>query len=301
MRWVIVGNGVWARALGLTLARNTQEKTVQFWARHPRQSDETSDTNVLNQADILLWAASTGALGQIDVPAKVPVILACKGIQFEHNQLRLPTDWLPDRPIGVLSGPTFAYEVADNLPAAIVLASQHAQASIWADQLKHLHFRVYLNTDVVGVQVGGAVKNVVALASGLCMGLGLGQNAAAALVTRGLCEIQRIGTYFGANPITFTGLSGLGDMLLTSTSLDSRNTKLGYNLARGASLEQALQQSSGVAEGVRTVESLYKARTNDMHLPLVTILYRILFEGLPVVDGVQALLSQQRDACEFAL
>lgn len=298
MRWGIIGNGTWARALGQTLKRNALPKTIQFWARAPRQSDETNDLSALQGADVLLWCASTAALGHIALPANTPVILACKGIQYEKGELRLPTDWLSNRPVGVLSGPTFAHEVAQNLPAAIVLASQHPDATMWADHIKHLHFRVYLSSDVIGTQVGGAVKNVVALASGLCMGLKLGQNAAAALITRGLCEIQRIGAHFGANPLTLTGLSGLGDMILTSNSLDSRNTKLGYDIAQGASLQQAISQASGVAEGVRTVQSLYQAG-ETMHLPIVTTLHRILFESLPPQDSVTQLLSQQRDPHEF--
>lgn len=299
MRWVIMGNGAWARALGQTLQRNSEPKTVQFWARTPRKSDETSDLAALQQADVLLWCASTTALGNIPLPPQIPVILACKGIQYEQGQLRLPADWLADRPIGILSGPTFAHEVAQNLPAAIVLASQHPAASTWANHLKHLHFRVYLGDDVIGTQVGGAVKNVVAIASGLCMGLELGQNASAALITRGLCEVQRIGEHFGANPTTLTGLSGLGDMILTSSSLSSRNTKLGYDIAQGASLEQALAKASGVAEGVRTVESLFQAGAEALHLPLVNVLYQILFQGLAAKEGLTMLLSQQRNLHEF--
>lgn len=300
MRWVIIGNGAWAQALGATLQRNNQPKTVQFWARNPRNENETNDIRLLSQADILLWAASTSALGHIDLPPQTPVILTCKGIQFENGKLKLPSDWLGERPIGILSGPTFAHEVVSNLPTALVLASAHADATQWADQLRHLFFRIYHSHDLVGVQVGGAVKNVVALASGLCRGLQLGQNAAAALVTRGLCEIQRIGTYLGADAITLTGLSGLGDMLLTSTSLDSRNTKLGYDLAHGLSLEKAMEQAAGVAESVRTTQALYHMR-HHIHLPLVTILYRILFEDLAVADGVNTLLSQQRGVSEFAV
>lgn len=300
MRWVVIGNGVWARALGQTLLRNPKNEIIQYWARNPLREDETSNIQIMNDADILLWAASTGALGNVDLPPDIPVVLSCKGMQYEGGELRLPSDWFKGRPVGVLSGPTFAHEVVQNLPAALVLASMHSDIQLWSEHLRHKYFRVYTSTDMRGVQLGGAIKNVVALASGMCMGLDLGQNAVAALVTRGLYEMQRVGVSLGAQPETLTGLSGMGDLLLTATSLNSRNTKFGYDMARGLTLEQATQQASGVVEGVRTTQALYQAMSPSMHLPLVTTLYRILFENLSVTEGVDLLLSQQRHTHEFA-
>lgn len=300
MRWVIIGNGVWARALGQSLLRNPKNLMVKYWARHPLRHDETCNPDVMNEGNIILWAASTHALGSIEPPPEMPVILACKGIQYENGTLCLPSDWFQGRPVGVLSGPTFAHEVMQDLPAALVLASTHPDARVWGEHIKHRLFRVYLSSDIRGVQLGGAIKNVVALASGMCMGLELGQNAAAALITRGLYEMQRIGTHLGAHSETLAGLSGLGDLLLTSTSLHSRNTMLGYNMAHGLTLQQAAQQSTGVVEGVRTTQALYQALGRTLHLPLVTTLYHVLFDNMSVAEGLDILLSQQRHIYEFA-
>lgn len=298
MNWVIIGNGVWARALGAVLNRNEQPKSVQYFARTLRQPDESSDSSILQKADVFIWGASTSALGQIILPHNKPILLACKGIQLVDKKLRLPSEWFPNNFTGVLSGPTFAHEVQKNLPAAMVLASQEEKVLDLADDIKNPYFRLYKNTDMKGVQIGGAVKNVVALAAGMCVGMGLGQNAVAALVTRGLAEIQRVGNFFGACSETFMGLSGMGDVMLTALSLDSRNTRLGYDLGCGMPLQDALAKAKGVVEGVKTVQSLHQLQEEGIYLPITSVLYKILFEGLPLPDGVHNILNNQHDDFE---
>jgi glycerol-3-phosphate dehydrogenase (NAD(P)+) len=202
---------------------------------------------------------------------------------------------LPGRPVAVLSGPSFAREVAQGRPTALVIAS--VDESIASDLQRRLAgpaLRLYTNRDVVGVELGGAVKNVMAIATGLVDGLELGENARAALITRGLAEIVRLGTAAGAQPATFAGLAGLGDLVLTCTGTQSRNRALGREIARGRSLAEAEAATPMVAEGVRTVSSVLRmARERGVTMPICEEVAAVLFDGKPVAESVVSLLARE--------
>jgi glycerol-3-phosphate dehydrogenase (NAD(P)+) len=202
---------------------------------------------------------------------------------------------LPGHPVAVLSGPSFAREVAQGRPTALVIAS--ADEEIATDLQRRLAgpaLRLYTNRDVLGVELGGAVKNVMAIATGLSDGLGLGENARAALITRGLAEIVRLGTAAGAQPATFAGLAGLGDLVLTCTGAQSRNRALGGEIALGRSLADVEAATPMVAEGVRTVSSvLRRAGELGVTMPICEQVAAVLFEGRPVAEALAALLARE--------
>jgi glycerol-3-phosphate dehydrogenase (NAD(P)+) len=193
-----------------------------------------------------------------------------------------------------LSGPTFATEIAAGLPAAIVLAgrddatTQEAQAALTA-----LHFRIYRTDDVIGVLIGGALKNVVAIGAGISDGMGLGSNTRVALMTRGLAEITRVGVAMGANPLTFAGLSGMGDLVLTCSGDASRNRRVGLALGQGRKMPEILAEMNQVAEGVKT-SKVAKELTAKLGVdsPIIDAMYAIIHEGVPVKDAILRLLSR---------
>ncbi len=199
------------------------------------------------------------------------------------------------RRIAVISGPTFAREVARGLPAAMTVAARNPQtAEAVAVWLRNDHLRVYTSEDLVGVQLGGAVKNVMAIATGISDGLGLGANARAALITRGLAEIERLGMALGGRPETFMGLTGMGDLVLTCTDDQSRNRQVGLALGRGSSLADTLAGLGQVAEGVGTAREVWSlARRLGVDMPITEQVYRVLFKGLAPREAVAALLRRE--------
>ncbi len=197
--------------------------------------------------------------------------------------------------IAVLSGPNFAKEVAQDLPTATVVASPDTKV---ADDIQQIisspNFRAYVNEDIIGVELGGALKNVIALAVGMSDGLGFGDNTRAALITRGLAEMARLGVAAGARPLTFAGLAGMGDLVATCTSRLSRNRFVGQELAKGRPLEGILDSMSGIAEGVdTTIATLRLARNLGVEMPIAEQVYRVLFEGVPVTEAVPALMERE--------
>jgi glycerol-3-phosphate dehydrogenase (NAD(P)+) len=197
--------------------------------------------------------------------------------------------------VALLSGPSFAVEIASGLPAAVVVASADAATAAKVQAcFSSERFRVYTSDDVIGVAIGGALKNVMAIATGLVDGLGLGENARAALITRGLAEIVRLGTAAGAQPTTFAGLAGLGDLVLTCTGTQSRNHALGREIARGRPLGLVEADTPMVAEGVRTVASVLRmAREAGVTMPICEEVAAVLFEGKPVADALASLLARE--------
>lgn len=189
-----------------------------------------------------------------------------------------------------------AEEVAVKQPTTVAVASKDISvARIAQDLFMNEYFRVYTNDDLIGVEIGGALKNIIALAAGITDGLGYGDNAKAALMTRGLAEITRLGTKMGADPMTFLGLAGIGDLIVTCTSVHSRNWKCGNMLGKGASLDEALAQMGMVVEGVRTTEAAYEmSKAFNVEMPITTALYKLLFEGLDVNTGVMELMSREK-------
>ena len=227
-----------------------------------------------------------------------PLVVCAKGV--ERSTLLFPLEVIaalrPSTPAAVLSGPNFAHEVAKGLPAAAVLASHDAALrKVAGDVLGTAGFRIYGGDDPMGVQVGGAAKNVIAIAAGAVIGAGLGENARAALVTRGLAELSRLTVALGGRAETAAGLSGLGDLLLTTTGPGSRNTSLGSELARGASLADALASRVGVAEGVETAPAIVeRAAAAGVELPICAAVAELLTGRMSVGDAMGRLLARPR-------
>ena len=196
--------------------------------------------------------------------------------------------------IVVLSGPSHAEEVSQRQPTTVTVSSKQMQI---AEQIQDLfinqHFRVYTNPDIIGVEIGGALKNIIALAAGISDGLGYGDNAKAALMTRGLAEISRLGTKMGANPLTFAGLTGIGDLIVTCTSVHSRNWRAGNLLGKGNNLEEVLDNMGMVVEGVRTTKAAWQlAQKYDVKMPITNALFDILFNNVDAKSAVDALMGR---------
>ncbi|HEY2993336.1 MAG TPA: NAD(P)H-dependent glycerol-3-phosphate dehydrogenase [Methylomirabilota bacterium] len=316
----MLGAGSWGTALAVHLARGGAG--VRLCARSAEVVDavRTGRRNPWYLSDVDLppgvevttdaaAAASTATLVIVAVPSEffaaalarlgpvsVPVVSATKG--FEPSRHRRMSELVAERwpgvPVAVLSGPMFAREVALARPTAAVIASRDdALAADLQRRLGSREFRLYTNRDVIGVEVGGAAKNVIALATGLADGLGLGENARAALITRGLAEITRLAVALGGEPATLAGLAGLGDLVLTSTGTLSRNRALGMALARGESRERAQQASRMVAEGVPTVRSaLALAEGHGVTLPIAREVAAVLFERKAPAEALASLLGR---------
>jgi glycerol-3-phosphate dehydrogenase (NAD(P)+) len=227
------------------------------------------------------------------------VASATKGI--ENGTLRLMSEVIEDAlgagfhdRITVLSGPSFAKEVGLGMPTNIVLAASSREVGDAVQQrVATERFRIYTSEDLIGVQLGGALKNVIAIAAGACDGLGFGHNSRAALITRGIAEIARLAVRAGANPLTLSGLAGVGDLILTCTGELSRNRTVGFELGRGAELEQVLSNLGHVAEGVTTTKSAYEyAARLGVDMPITSEVYRVLFEKKPTLQAVKDLVSR---------
>lgn len=227
------------------------------------------------------------------------IVTASKGIE-DKTYLTMSgvlRDVLPAWPAGrvaALSGPSFAKEVAARVPTAVAAACGDPGTAAWVQQIFATPaFRVYTNEDVLGVELGGAVKNIIAIAAGIIDGLNLGLNTRAALITRGLAEIQRLGLALGANPLTFAGLAGIGDLILTCTGHLSRNHTVGQKIGQGQALNQILGPMRMVAEGVKTARSVYNlARQAGVEMPITEEVYRILYEGVPPLEALQRLMTR---------
>ena len=323
MKLAVLGAGAWGTAISISLA---PRHAVALWARNPAQAGAIASTRVnetylpgsripdavavtadfaaaLKGCDLILVVTTTAGLravlrqlAALKVPA--PLLWLCKGVDTESLQLphEIVAAELPATQLrGVLSGPSFAQEVARGQPTALTLASGDAEfAQNAARELHHERLRIYSADDVVGVEAAGAVKNVMAIAAGISDGLGLGYNARAALITRGLAEITRLGLRLGGRIETFLGLAGIGDLTLTCTGDLSRNRRVGLELARGAALDTVLGKLGHVAEGVYTARAVNRlARDLKVEMPITQAVCRVLDEGVSASDAVQELL--QRD------
>ena len=321
-RVAVVGGGSWGTALAAHLARRGVD--VRLWVREPEIVDAIAQTrrNAWYLSDIELPSAvrATGDLAQAldgagivmiavpsefvagllkhigNLPADAPIVSATKGLDPERHlrMTELIADRFPGAPVAALSGPTFAREVALGLPTACVVASgDEALARRLQGELGSREFRLYTNGDVVGVELGGALKNVIAIATGLADGLELGQNARAALITRGLAEITRLAVTLGAAPATLSGLAGVGDLVLTCTGGLSRNRSLGMALARGRTQAAVEGESRMIAEGARTVTSaLALAGRHGVSLPICAEVGAVLFDGKPPATALADLLGR---------
>lgn len=234
------------------------------------------------------------------IPEKAVIVSLSKGIEDGTLMLMsdLLKDVLPSRLHGnlcYLSGPSFAKEVALKMPTAVVIASENREAAQKAQELfTTSYFRVYTHDDVEGVELGGAVKNVIAIATGISDGLGFGYNTRAALITRGLAEIARLGVRLGANPLTFSGLAGMGDLVLTCTGEISRNRTIGFKIGKEMTLNEATEGMKMVAEGIATAKAVCElSRKVGVDMPIAEHVYRILYEALPAKTAVISLMSRE--------
>ncbi|MGH7690057.1 MAG: NAD(P)H-dependent glycerol-3-phosphate dehydrogenase [Gemmatimonadaceae bacterium] len=323
MRATVVGAGAWGTALAQLLAE--KRHAVRLWAFEsqvveavnadhenpvflpgvvlPAALEATHDhAEALEGTEMVVYATPAQHLREIAaagaryVPPNASVVVASKGI--ERGTLALMSDViaheLAGRDVVAISGPSFAAEVAAGLPTAIVAASRSpAAASRVQGALSGARFRVYSHDDIVGVELGGALKNVMAVATGIHDGVGLGHNSRAALITRGLAEMTRLGVALGANPATFAGLAGLGDLVLTCTGALSRNRALGVEIGKGRALAQVLEGKRTVAEGVdTTVSTVALAMREGVEMPIAAMVSRILFDGQTALAAVQELMAR---------
>jgi glycerol-3-phosphate dehydrogenase (NAD(P)+) len=324
MRCAVIGAGAWGTALADLLASGGHD--VRIWAfesdvaqaineRHenPRflagvrltpDLVATSDQPVaLEGAKLVLYATPSNHLRMIARAAASCIqndaVLAVASKGIELGSMALMTDVVgaevPAHPVVALSGPSFAAEVAARQPTAIVAASDDAQAALFVQEvMSGGTFRIYTHDDVVGVELGGALKNVMAVATGILEGVGLGFNSRAALITRGLAEMTRLGMSLGARAATFAGLAGIGDLVLTCTGTLSRNRSLGVEIGQGKTLEEARSGKETVAEGVVTTASAIElAAREGIEMPIAEMVYRILFDHHPARLAAQELMARE--------
>ncbi|MCD8915092.1 MULTISPECIES: NAD(P)H-dependent glycerol-3-phosphate dehydrogenase [Staphylococcus] len=324
----VFGMGSFGTALANVLAQNGHD--VLMWGKNKQSIEEinTYHTNsrYLNEAklnaaikatsdmdeavqfsDTYLIALPTKAVRevvkQIDekLTGKKTFIHVAKGIEnstFERVSELIEDSLSPEHNggIGVLSGPSHAEEVVIQQPTTVAASSKDPNVSKRIQDLfMNEYLRVYTNDDLVGVELGGALKNIIAVASGIVAGMGFGDNAKAALMTRGLAEISRLGEALGADPMTFLGLGGIGDLIVTCTSTHSRNYTLGYKIGKGKTVDEALSEMNMVAEGFYTTESVYHlAKKKNIDMPITSALYGVLFENVPLEKSLKLLMDRDK-------
>lgn len=321
----VLGAGSWGTALALLLARNGCD--VNLWGHHPQHMTSLATTRrnqrYLPDVEFPANLSVTADLGQAVAAASI-ILIAVPSHAFRDLLLKIMPQLAPGVRIAwatkglethtgrllhevlteilgagishaVLSGPSFAGEVAANQPTAITVASsQPAFAKEMAGLLHNIHFRAYTSEDIIGVQLGGATKNVLAIATGVADGLGFGANARAALMTRGLAEMVRLGLALGGKMETFMGLAGVGDLILTCTDNQSRNRRFGLGLGKGLKRDEVVREIGQEIEGIATSATIHRlAQAHGIEMPITEQTYRILNEGLPPADAVTNLLIRE--------
>ena len=293
----IIGAGAWGSALGSLIESNKHH--VQIWSRQSQYSLAEAVSN----SDAIFSAVSMKGVRTIaeklqtaSLLPHVVLVSATKGLEPITGQTpsQIWRSLLPDHPLVILSGPNLSQEIVAGKPAATVAASTDENSAQFIQNiLASKNFRVYTNSDPIGVELGGTLKNVIAIAVGACDGLNLGTNAKSALITRSLIEIIRVGVYFGAQPETFWGLSGLGDLLATCNSNLSRNYQVGYAIAQGKSLEEAIASIQGTAEGVNTANVLIEISDREkISVPVSRYVYRLLKGEINLQQAVEGLMER---------
>lgn len=325
MKIAVLGSGSWGTAVGhiaaqkghrVTLLSRTSEAADEINEKHqnsrylkdivlcPDLKASTDPLSTLKNVDICILAVPAQHLGKALLKFKgylpetaIPLCLS-KGIEISSlmtmSQL-VEKSWPKQaKNYAVLSGPSFARETALGLPTAVTIACENEDlGKNLREAFSHASFRVYSSTDIIGVELGGALKNVIAIAAGVCDGLKLGDNARAALITRGLAEITRLALKLGANPITLMGLSGMGDLVLTCTGGLSRNRNVGLKLGQGHKIDYILSQMHDVAEGIPTTKAVCQlAKNHKVELPIAKSMYRVLYENSSPLRELDELLSR---------
>lgn len=324
----VFGTGSFGTALANVLAENGH--SVLMWGKNENTVDEINQSHqnkrylkdvtlnetikatsqleqAVNFSDIFLIALPTKAIRNVvteidqHIKTKKTFIHVAKGI--ENETFKRVSEMIEDsvsknhkNGVGVLSGPSHAEEVVIKQPTTVAASSKDEHISkLIQDLFMNDYLRVYTNNDLIGVELGGALKNIIAVASGIVAGMGYGDNAKAALMTRGLAEISRLGEKLGADPMTFLGLGGIGDLIVTCTSTHSRNYTLGYKLGKGKTTEEALNEMNMVVEGIYTTNSVYHlAKSQNVDMPITNALYKVLFEDKPVKDSVKDLMGRDK-------
>lgn len=320
----VLGDGGWGTGLAL-VARRSGHKAL-LWSAFPEYAQELEKTHenrkylpgikipkdiritsnlkeAIDFADIIILAVPAQYLRNVlfrvrdhDVSKKI-LVSVTKGI--EKKTLLRPSQIiqqvLGNVKLAVLSGPSHTEEVVKNIPTLVVIASQDKKVAEEVQAtLRDERFRIYVQTDIIGVELAGALKNVIAIAAGICDGLGFGSNTKAALLTRGILEITHLGVQMGANPNTFFGLSGIGDLITTCISGFGRNLRVGELLGKGKTIEEILKGMDQVAEGVETSRSAYElAKKYKVEVPIIMEIYKVLFEGKKTTDAVSSLLLRE--------
>lgn len=323
----VVGAGSWGTVLAGLLA--SKGYTVDLWVFEKEVKDQIQQSRenrvflpgitlsenlfpsndlarVVSGKDLILLVVPSHVMRETvqrmsdHVPPSAIIVSASKGIEIKTHLtmtgvLKTMLSNIPEGQFAALSGPSFAREVAKQVPTVVTVASSDAGVTrVIQEIFSTPYFRVYTNSDTLGVELGGATKNVIAIAAGIIDGLGLGLNTRAALITRGLTEIRRLGLKLGANPRTFTGLAGVGDLLLTCTGDLSRNHTVGKQIGEGRSLEEILSEMRMVAEGVRTAKSVYNLSCKlDVEMPIAHKVYHVLYEGLSPKKAVADLMTRE--------
>ncbi|WP_394187557.1 NAD(P)H-dependent glycerol-3-phosphate dehydrogenase [Paenisporosarcina quisquiliarum] len=323
---VVLGAGSWGTALSIVLAEKGHD--CLLWSHREDQANEINQKHknhkylpeaqlplnlhascslqvAAEHAKIIVMAVPTKGIREVcqnlvkHLTEPVLFVHVSKGIEpdslkriSEMMREEIPNEFIQE--IVVLSGPSHAEEVILKHPTTVTAACENIKyAEIVQDLFMHGYFRVYTNTDVIGVEMGGALKNIIALAAGITDGLGYGDNAKAALITRGLAEIARLGTKMGANPLTFSGLTGIGDLIVTCTSVHSRNWRAGNLLGKGMKLDEVLEQMGMVVEGVRTTKAAYQlSQHHQVPMPITNALYQVLFEQVDTKTAVDELMDR---------
>jgi glycerol-3-phosphate dehydrogenase (NAD(P)+) len=326
MKITVTGAGAWGTALARLLCGGDRPNEVTLWGHMPQWLEEIRQSGrndrflpgielprvirlesdlgrAITGAECLLVAVPSQPFREVtrqlsDYSGRV--VSVTKGIEYDTGltMCGVLSETAPRATCVALSGPSFAIEVARDIPTAVVAASQDPEAAAWAQSLfSRPTFRVYTSADVLGVELGGALKNVIAIATGVSDGLGFGDNSKAALVTRAIVEIRRLGVACGAQGETFTGLSGLGDLMVTCFSHHSRNRGFGERLGRGETAREIAASMLAVAEGYPTARSAYQlARKHNVSTPLIDEVYAMLYEDKNVAEAVRALMSRDLKA-----
>ncbi|MED0687340.1 NAD(P)H-dependent glycerol-3-phosphate dehydrogenase [Anoxybacillus ayderensis] len=322
----VLGAGSWGTALAIVLADNGHH--VRLWGQRQEQMDEINEKHTnekylpnihlpeaivgytdlakaLEGVETVVLAVPTKAIREVlqrvrtCLKQQITIVSVSKGIEPDtHKRIseiieEEMGEQLQD--VVVLSGPSHAEEVSLRHPTTVTVSSKNMEAAERIQDLfmNHQYFRVYTNPDLIGVEIGGALKNIIALAAGITDGLGYGDNAKAALMTRGLAEMARLGSRLGANPLTFAGLTGIGDLIVTCTSVHSRNWRAGNLLGKGYALDDVLANMGMVVEGVRTTKAAYQlAKKMNVDMPITNALYDVLFNGKDVKSAVDSLMAR---------